>query len=182
MLHYPPYEIVKAEERIQQGDILTSCPLFEIIDKVEAGQEYETDVLYYDVIILTQSCDLAREKPKVKSVVFCPIWELEKFEKNDPLFKERNRKERNSLKNDLRQGSVVGFHLLMKPELGDIFDDFLAVDFRRTSSLPYRFLARFSKNMGPRLRLLPPYREHLSQAFARFFMRVGLPVDIPPFK
>jgi hypothetical protein len=29
--------------------------------------------------------------------------------------------------------------------------------------------------------LLPPYREHLSQAFARFFMRVGLPVDIPPF-
>jgi hypothetical protein len=34
---------------------------------------------------------------------------------------------------------------------------------------------------GRRLRLLPPYREHLSQAFARFFMRVGLPVDIPPF-
>ena len=32
------------------------------------------------------------------------------------------------------------------------------------------------------LRLLPPYGEHLSQAFARFFMRVGLPVDIPPFK
>jgi hypothetical protein len=23
---------------------------------------------------------------------------------------------------------------------------------------------------------------HLSQAFARFFMRVGLPVDIPPFR
>jgi hypothetical protein len=32
-----------------------------------------------------------------------------------------------------------------------------------------------------RLRLLPPYREHLSQSFARFFMRVGLPIDIPPF-
>jgi hypothetical protein len=28
-------------------------------------------------------------------------------------------------------------------------------------------------------RLLPPYREHLSQSFARYFMRVGLPVDIP---
>jgi len=24
----------------------------------------------------------------------------------------------------------------------------------------------------------PPYREHLSQAFARFFMRVGLPIPI----
>jgi hypothetical protein len=32
---------------------------------------------------------------------------------------------------------------------------------------------------GDRLRLLPPYREHLSQAFARYFMRVGLPQDIP---
>ncbi len=30
----------------------------------------------------------------------------------------------------------------------------------------------------PRLRLLPPYREHLSQAFARFFMRVVLPVEV----
>jgi hypothetical protein len=35
--------------------------------------------------------------------------------------------------------------------------------------------------MATRLRLLPPYREHLSQSFARFFMRVGLPVDIPSF-
>jgi hypothetical protein len=28
---------------------------------------------------------------------------------------------------------------------------------------------------------MPPYREHLSQAFARYFMRVGLPSDIPSF-
>jgi hypothetical protein len=26
-----------------------------------------------------------------------------------------------------------------------------------------------------------PYREHLAQSFARYFMRVGLPVNIPPF-
>ena len=35
--------------------------------------------------------------------------------------------------------------------------------------------------MARRLRLLPPYREHLSQSFARFFMRVGLPIDTPSF-
>jgi hypothetical protein len=39
-----------------------------------------------------------------------------------------------------------------------------------------------SKRNGKRLRLLPPYREHLSQAFARFFMRIGLPVHIDLFK
>jgi hypothetical protein len=27
-----------------------------------------------------------------------------------------------------------------------------------------------------RLRLLPPYREYLAQAFARFYMRIGLPI------
>jgi hypothetical protein len=32
------------------------------------------------------------------------------------------------------------------------------------------------------LRLLPPYRKHLSQSFARFIMRVGLPIDIPSFR
>ena len=40
---------------------------------------------------------------------------------------------------------------------------------------------RSTSYMTQRLRLNPPYREHLSQAFARFCMRVGLPVDIPPF-
>jgi len=29
--------------------------------------------------------------------------------------------------------------------------------------------------------LRSPYLEHFSQAFARFFMRVGLPTAIPPF-
>jgi hypothetical protein len=48
--------------------------------------------------------------------------------------------------------------------------------------LPFPFLSSLAAANGKRLRLLPPYREHLSQAFARFFMRVGLPTDIPKFK
>ena len=54
------------------------------------------------------------------------------------------------------------------------------VDFRRTWSLPIGFLGQRADR--PHLRLITPYREHLSQAFARFFMRVGLPSDIPPFR
>jgi hypothetical protein len=46
-------------------------------------------------------------------------------------------------------------------------------------SVPRGFLeSLLNQRMQSRLRLLPPYREHLSQAFARFFMRVGLPVPI----
>jgi len=56
------------------------------------------------------------------------------------------------------------------------------VDFRGVYSVTFDFLVELAQKRDKRLRLLPPYREHLSQAFARFFMRVGLPVDIPPFK
>jgi len=52
------------------------------------------------------------------------------------------------------------------------------VDFGRIFSLPKAFVHQFAAKQGKRLRLSPPYREHLSQSFARFFMRVGLPQDI----
>jgi hypothetical protein len=55
------------------------------------------------------------------------------------------------------------------------------VEFRRVYSLPIAYVRRHVR-VASHLRLLPPYREHLSQAFARFFMRVGLPMDIPPFR
>ncbi len=53
------------------------------------------------------------------------------------------------------------------------------MDFHDIFTLPREFLEGFlSRLSAPRLRLLPPYREHLSQAFARFFMRVGLPQSL----
>jgi len=53
------------------------------------------------------------------------------------------------------------------------------VDFHEIFTVPRAFLESLIKQRGKiRFRLLPPYREHLSQAFARFFMRVGLPIPI----
>jgi hypothetical protein len=46
-------------------------------------------------------------------------------------------------------------------------------------TVPRMFLeSLLRQRAAPRLRLLPPYREYLSQAFARFFMRVGLPQPV----
>ncbi|MHB1424077.1 MAG: hypothetical protein ACYC3I_12945 [Gemmataceae bacterium] len=56
------------------------------------------------------------------------------------------------------------------------------VDFHRLFTLPKMFVSRFAANVGPRLRLRSPYREHLAQAFARYFMRVGLPHDARVFE
>lgn len=80
---------------------------------------------------------------------------------------------------DIRDGFVWSMTILAAGESGDLSTPHLVVDFREIFTLPRTFIESLvSQRTTPRLRLLPPYREHLSQAFARFFMRVGLPVPI----
>ena len=62
---------------------------------------------------------------------------------------------------------------------GEITTEHRIVDFHSVHTVPRTFLGTLVAERGAkRLRLLPPYREHLSQSFARFFMRVGLPTPI----
>jgi hypothetical protein len=82
---------------------------------------------------------------------------------------------------DARRGQLPAFHVLAISDVAGFEREVRVVDFRRVYSLPVAFVRKRAA-MAKRLRVLPPYREHLSQSFARYFMRVGLPVDIPPFK
>ncbi|MEW5830554.1 MAG: hypothetical protein AB1846_16815, partial [Chloroflexota bacterium] len=84
-------------------------------------------------------------------------------------------------KESLRKGNQPGYHLINECDLEGFEQEFRVVDFRNVYGIPYDMLVEISKERERRVRLLPPYREHLSQAFARFFMRVGLPTDIPRF-
>lgn len=173
---FPWYEIVGNSEPVLQGDFLLSCPVFVPAPGV-ALKENETlpfEITEYDVIVMSQSCDLIQKK--IDLVLVCPIWLLSEFEKNNDFFKKKEGKEA------LRQGNVPGYHLLNKCEIDGLIRDYMVVDFRHSYSLPFTFINDISRKQDKRLRLLPPYREHLSQAYARFFMRVGLPIDIPKFK
>ena len=60
---------------------------------------------------------------------------------------------------------------------GDLLRDCRVLDWRTAEfTVPRDYLEPlYAQRAKSRLRLRPPYREHLSQAFARFFMRVGLP-------
>jgi len=171
MKEYPWYEVVEGKE-LFQGDIIKSCPLVIPPSTMEDG--ISVDVIEYDVIVMSQSCDLIQKK--LELVLVCPIWTLSEFENKNPTYKSPKMKE------SLRRGYLPGYHLLNKCEIDGFETDYLVVDFRSVYSVPFDFLVELTQKSGKRLRLLPPYREHLSQAFARFFMRVGLPVDIPPFK
>jgi hypothetical protein len=173
---YPWYETVHNTEPVLQGDFLFSCPVF-VPSAGSTVREEDTlsfEVAEYDVIVMSQSCDLIQKK--IDLVLVCPIWTLSELEGKNEFIRSKNGKEA------LRQGNMPGYHLLYKCEIDGINTDLMVVDFRSTYSLPFVLLNDIAAKQAKRLRLLPPYREHLSQAYARFFMRVGLPIDIPKFK
>jgi hypothetical protein len=168
MNDYKWYSIVDAGEPIQQGDLISSCPIVVPLLEVKPEMKVRSRVIRYNVIVMSQSCDLVSKK--IDLVLVCPYHSLDEIE--DPRLKHPKEKER------LRKGYFVGYHLLNKCDIGEFETDYLIVDFRNVYGVPFAYLDQSKERI---LRLLPPYREHLSQNFARFFMRVGLPVDIPSF-
>jgi hypothetical protein len=158
---------------LRQGDFLPGClvPLFEA-DLATPGR-HEVSADEYDVIVLTQSCDL--EQRKVRLVASCPIFPIAEFEAANPTFGKKGRW------NEVLKGRVEGLHLLASPNDPANNREALVVDFREIYSLPLDYLVARAIQVGVRRRLRSPYLEHFSQAFARFFMRVGLPSTIPAF-
>jgi hypothetical protein len=172
---YPWYEALQGDD-VEQGDLLETCPIFlppeDLADETLASATFRWEER--DLIVLSQSCDLVKGREKVTDVLLCAAWR--RSELTEGYLATSKGME------DARRGNLPGFHVLAACSLPGLEREIRVVDFRRVYSLPLAFLRRRSATSGKRLRLLPPYREHLSQAFARFFMRVGLPVDVPPFK
>jgi hypothetical protein len=171
----PWYGIVNGGE-IHQGDILEACRIF--LPPADLDEHAPTiptfQWLEQDVIVLSQTCDMVEGREKIADILLCAIWQRSELT-HGFLSTAKGMEE-------ARRGNLPGFHVLAACDLPGCSRDVRVVDFRRVYSLPLAFFRRRATAAGDRLRLLPPYREHLAQAFARFFMRVGLPVDIPPFR
>ena len=162
-------------EQLEQGDYLPECWVAAVeADFDPAALEPLISVGKGNLIIVTQSCDLANDK--VQLAALCPIATVESWEQLDRDYAKRGFWE------SVRQGRREGLHML--GAFADASDHraALVVDFRQIFSLPLAYLRRHAANLGSRWRLQSPFREHFSQSFARFFMRVGLPAAIPPFK
>lgn len=167
------YELVNGDN-LAQGDVINDLPIVVLPSEFDTSlgaitPVYDTRIETIDAIIMTQSCDL--EQNKVAQVVVCVITELGQH----PDFVNVDKR------NALRTSRYIHPHLLNRCQITGFERDFLAVEFLTIHSLPIDYLKNHAAAQSPRLRLKPPYREHLSQAFARVFMRVGLPSDIPPF-
>lgn len=175
MASYPWYEIVK-DKGLEQGDFFFSCQIPAFLPGttgVDEPDDFEIGVQERDIIVVTQSCDL--QASKVENVLVCPVGPINLLER-EGYFRSSQGKE------EIRRGNVPGLHMIAGCNLEGFISPIRIVYFRQALSLPFHQVSKLAEITTPRLRLLPPYREHLSQAFARFIMRVGLPVDIPNFR
>lgn len=161
---------------LSQGDWLPDCYIPILLPDFNpiAGNFVDMDLEVRSVIILTQSCDL--ENGKAPLVAVCPIYPLSEWEETNPEFRAKGRWE------TVRQGRIEGLHLLAGLQGPDVNNSSLVVDFRQIYSLPIGYLIAHAERAGQRARLRSPYLEHFAQAFARFFMRVGLPSNIATFR
>lgn len=158
---------------LEQGDLLLDCPvpappadLTEVLMKAKEGQEFSSafDVQTADLIILTQSCDL--QKADLTHVLLCAH------------FPAKGETYSNEQRNAIRKEHRPALHMIEACELDNHAFGQRVVDFRTVFTLPKDFVLAFVSSQKTRVRLLPPYREHLAQAFARYFMRVGLPRNL----
>src|SRR5437879_169087 len=168
-----PFWVETNETVLRQGDYLPRCLVPVFGTNLSTAGTHQVAADEYDVIIVTQSCDL--EQHKVRLVATCPLYSIAAFEAVNIAFAKKGRW------NEVLKGRVEGLHLLASPTTPNNNREALVVDFREIYSLPFNYLVNHATNLGPRWRLRSPFLEHFSQTFARFFMRVGLPSTIPEF-
>lgn len=177
------YKIISGATALQQGDLLNVFPIItpsvSVLEElpnepvVDVEIEVPAAVEYFNVVVMTQSCDLLKLGDEGE-VILCPRFSYAELTDEEPNLWGKGRWE------PLVKGRVIGSHIINRCEIEAFESDYQVIDLRRIFSVPFSVVKQVAINQGDRVRLLPPYREHLAQAFARQFMRVGLPVDLPP--
>lgn len=175
------FEIVEGTDLLQ-GDILPKCPVFvpdrELSWPLSTQSSLGLRVDLIDLIVLTQSCDLVNNK--VSEVLLARVLSWTEVVR-DEVQKGNEFVKSPRFRKQLIEGAVPGLSLLHKREQAPPLE-WSVVNFYQLHTLPQILLSAFAAGIHPRLRLRSPYREHLAQAFARFFMRVGLPHDARAFE
>lgn len=174
-MSFPWYQKLENNIEIQQGDLVPDCPIVVPPSNINENDEPEVDIITIDSIILSQSCDLVNRKADI--VLVCPYYSLTYWLDHLPDDQQSKKAKRKAIEN-LKKGFLPSYHLLNEFEKEFNLDDFQVVDFRNVYGVKFELLEDIVKGIKERVRLLPPYREQLSQSFARYFMRVGLPQDL----
>ncbi len=185
------YDLADADAPLTQGDLIFDCPVLTWQTDAQISKEgtaesevlkSAVDAISVNVIVMTQACDL--EQGRVENVILCPHVSID--EERATWQEEMRARGQNPTDrawkgycDDICKGFVFDYTMLNSGQIGGLNIGIRIVYFHEVFTVPRIFLeSLLILRAQPRFRLLPPYREHLSQAFARFFMRVGLPTPI----
>lgn len=177
--------------RIRQGDIYKSIEYLEYI-KEKKGVLEISKIIYPYVIVLTQDCDLKqdfvnRKEKKVKpektqdkyliSVLVAPLFNVEHFKKGEH-FSEIELHMRDDIPWDQTEGKKIKknelprYHYLKFPPELEIVDSI--IDFKHFFSINIKSLNKIRrKNFVCSVAEL--FREEISDRFAFYLARIGLP-------
>lgn len=173
-------------DRISQGDIYRDVEYIESIEEKEGIIKISKIVFPY-AIVLTQDCDLAQdftfrsddsksEDKLILSVLIAPLYNEEHVYTGEHLTEiYRNMEPINKKKtpgNMIRQNNDPRYHHLKFSGDVDIVPSI--IDFKHYFSLNVQYLTNIREtNFVCKVKEL--YREDISQRFASFLSRIGLP-------
>jgi len=179
-------------ERVSQGDIYKNIEFIESITE-EKGIIEINKIIFPYVIVLTQDCDLAQDftfrldnsktqDKLILSVLVAPVYNAEHFFRGEHLSKlgctmqeiniyKKDKKLTTDAKN-LFQNKTPRYHYLdFKKDLNMVAS---VIDFKHYFSLNLKCLYKIRKTNFV-FKVSELYREDISQRFASFLSRIGLP-------
>lgn len=179
----------KADERLRQGEFYSDI---DIIESFSDGKKsiFIDEINYPLCILLNQDCDLnsdfrsrttKEEDPKSNNdkdilwLVFAPVYVFAQFLQGDHLTElgmKMSKLEDNTLISKILQNEIPRFHFLKfeaKEKLPEMIIDFKHFFTKSNTS----FLKDTKKKLE--FSALPLFREAISQRFAYYLSRIGLP-------
>lgn len=180
----------KYNERVCQGDIFKNIEYIEYTVEKE-GEIEISKIVYPLVIILTQDCDLAqdhtfrwgKEKKKTQdkyllSSLVAPLYNVEHVLKGNHLSELGLNMcvfDSKTQKNNLRINEIPRYHYLEFPPEIPIVPS--VIDFKHYFTANILYLSKIKKENFV-CKVFELYREDISQRFASFLSRIGLPDEI----
>lgn len=155
-----------SEQDLQQGDLMIDFPA--LVTSARASGDWGLTRRRSTFAVLTQSCDIRKERQQILLLV--PVVTYEGLKVQDNAARASN------YKTALVQGTAIA-EFLLPPLAGS--SDWLVALFRNVISVPKDYVTGIG---GERVSLVSPYREHFAQGYARFVMRVGLPSGLERHK
>lgn len=167
------YEVTQGNS-LEQGDLLPGLRAPRVVVDPSADGGIRVLVGTGDYVVLSQTCDL--ENDKVKEVLLASVLTYQAMA-HEVGASARGK----SFREALIKGADFAYFLLHHSD-GPPRLEWSVVNFHQLRLIDIQFCRNHANNLGPRLRLVSPYKENLAQGFGRYMMRVALPQTAHSFK